>query len=69
VDEDCPLVRVTGGLPTWLDGSPDTRCIATKDSAVALADRNGNFHISADDGRTWSRQAQAIPHPSSVLIL
>jgi hypothetical protein len=69
VDERCPLVRVAGGLPSWLEGSADTRCIATKGSAVALADRKGNLHVSADHGRTWSCCAKGIPTPSTVLIV
>jgi hypothetical protein len=69
VDEHCPLVRVAGGLPAWLDGIVDTGCIATHDSAVAVADKQGNLYVSADAGRTWSRRADGIPAPSSVLIV
>ena len=69
VDERCPLVRVAGGLPAWLDGIADTGCIATHGSAVAVADRKGNLHVSADNGRTWSSRANGIPTPSSVLIV
>jgi hypothetical protein len=68
VDDRGPLVRVTG-LPAWLDGSADTRCIAANGSAVALADRKGNLHVSADRGRTWSHCADGVPTPSSILIL
>lgn len=63
------LVAVGGGLPAWTDGIVDTGCIATRGSAVALADRKGNLHVSADTGRTWSRQATDLPSPSSVLIV
>jgi hypothetical protein len=28
VDERCPLVPVTGGLPAWLNGVADTGCLA-----------------------------------------
>jgi hypothetical protein len=69
VDGDGPLVTVAGGLPTWIDGIADTRCIATHGSAAALADRKGNLYISADTGRSWSRQANGLPTPSSVLIV
>jgi hypothetical protein len=68
VDEHCPLVPVTGGLPKWLDGKVDTGCIATQGSAVALADRSGNLYVSADSGRTWSREVSRFPTPSSILI-
>ena len=69
VDEHCPLVTVGGGLPAWLDGIADTGCIATHGSAVAVADKKGNLYVSADTGRTWSRRADGIPTPSSVLIV
>lgn len=69
VDEHCPLVRVAGGLPPWLDGIADTGCIAAHGSAVAAADKKGNLYVSAGTGRTWSRWANGIPTPSSVLIL
>jgi hypothetical protein len=63
------LVAVGGGLPAWTEGIVDTGCIATRGSAVALADRKGNLHVSADTGRTWSRRATDLPSPSSVLIV
>ena len=69
VDDNGPLVAVAGGLPEWIDGIADTRCIATHGSAAALADRKGNLYISADAGRSWSRRAGGLPTPSSVLIV
>jgi hypothetical protein len=69
IDGDGPLVAIAGGLPEWIDGIADTRCIATHGSAAALADRKGNLYISADTGRSWSRQADGLPVPSSVLIV
>jgi hypothetical protein len=69
VDESGPLVRVTGGLPEWLDGIADTGLIAANGSGVAVADQKGNLHVSADNGRTWSRRAEGIPYPSSILIV
>ena len=69
VDEDGPLVAVAGGLPAWIDGIADTRCIATNGSAAAIADQKGNLYVSADTGRTWSRRADGLPTPSSVLIV
>ena len=55
VDGHGSLVAVGGGLPAWTDGIVDTGCIATRGSAVALADRKGNLYVSADTGRSWSR--------------
>jgi hypothetical protein len=68
VDGHDSLVAIGGGLPTWIDGIADTGCIATGGSAVALADRKGNLYVSADTGRSWSRRADGLPPPSSVLI-
>ena len=69
VDEHCPLVKVAGGLPDWLDGIADTGCIATHGSTVAVADKKGHLYVSADTGRTWSRWADGIPTPSSIAIV
>jgi hypothetical protein len=69
MDEHGPLVMAAGGLPAWLDGIAHTGCIATHGSAVAVADMGGNLYVSADTGRTWSRRADGIPTPSSVLIV
>ncbi|MEO8255710.1 MAG: hypothetical protein ABI868_00030 [Acidobacteriota bacterium] len=69
VDGRDSLVAVGGGLPAWTDGIIDTGCIATRGSAVALADRKGNLYVSADAGRSWSRRASGLPPPSSVLIV
>jgi hypothetical protein len=68
VDGHGPLVAIGGGLPAWTEGKVDTGCIATHGSAVALADRKGNLYVSADTGRSWSRPADGLPSPSSVLI-
>jgi photosystem II stability/assembly factor-like uncharacterized protein len=69
VDGDGPLIAIAGGLPAWIDGIADTRCIATHGSAAGIADRKGNLYVSADAGRAWSRQADGLPAPSSVLIV
>jgi hypothetical protein len=69
VDRSDSLVAVAGGLPEWTDGIVDTGCIATRGSAVALADRKGNLYVSADTGRSWSRRAAGLPPPSSILIV
>jgi hypothetical protein len=69
VDGNGPLLAIAGGLPTWIDGIADTGCIAAHGSAAALADRKGNLYVSADVGRSWSRQTDSLPPPSSVLIM
>jgi photosystem II stability/assembly factor-like uncharacterized protein len=68
IDGHGPLVAVAGGLPKWIDGIADTGCIATRGSAAAIADRNGNLYFSEDTGRSWSSQTYGFPPPSSVLI-
>ena len=69
IDGHGPLVPVGGGLPRWIEGIADTRCIATRASALAVADRTSNLYVSADAGRTWSRRAEGLPTTSSVLIV
>jgi hypothetical protein len=64
-----PFVPVGGGLPRWIDGIADTRCIATHASAAAVADRAGNLYVSTDAGHTWLRCADRLPQPSSVVIV
>jgi hypothetical protein len=68
IDAGRPFVRV-GGLPEWIDGIADTRCIATRASIAAVADRGGNLYVSMDAGQTWSRRADGLPAPSSVVIV
>jgi hypothetical protein len=68
VDGHGPLVAIAGGLPAWIDGIVDTGCITTHGSSVAFADRKGHVYVSADTGHSWSRHADGLPSPSSVLI-
>jgi photosystem II stability/assembly factor-like uncharacterized protein len=63
-----PFTPAGGGLPRWIDGIADTRCIAASGSAAAVADRAGNLYVSTDAGSTWSRRARGLPPPSSVVI-
>jgi photosystem II stability/assembly factor-like uncharacterized protein len=65
----CPLARVGGGLPEWIEGIADTGCIATLESALVVADKAGNLYVSADAGRTWSCRTNGLPTTSSVLIV
>jgi hypothetical protein len=68
LDGHGPSVPVGGGLPRWIEGIADTRCIATRDSALAVADRATNLYVSVDAGSTWSCRASGLPTASSVLI-
>ena len=69
IDARRPFMPVGGGLPRWIDGIADTRCIATRASAAAVADRAGNLYLSTDAGSTWLRRAYGLPPPSSVVIV
>jgi hypothetical protein len=60
--------RVRGGLPEWLEGNVDTRCIDSDGTAVALADGGGNVWISPDGWTSWSRAAAALPHVTAVVV-
>lgn len=68
VDGRSRLERVHG-LPEWLDGIVDTRCIAARGSTLAVADNGGNLYESADAGRIWRKRAGGLPPVSSVLLV
>jgi hypothetical protein len=68
VDTEGPLSAVRDGLPEWTDGIVDTHCLGVNGSSVAFADQGGNVYVSGDAGHSWSRAAQHLPGPSSVLI-
>src|SRR5690606_8501518 len=63
-----PLVRVDG-LPEWLDGIVDTGCIASRGSALAVADQGGSLYESIGAGRSWRERARGLPRPSAVLVV
>ena len=69
VDGHDSLATVGGGLPAWTEGIVDTGCIATRGSAIAVADARGTLYTSANTGRSWSHRASGLPAPSSVLII
>jgi hypothetical protein len=68
IDAEGPLSAVLDGPPEWTDGIVDTHCIGVNGSSVAFADQRGNVYVSGDAGHSWSRAAQGVPGPSSVLI-
>ncbi|HEY5220148.1 MAG TPA: hypothetical protein VIJ16_10090 [Gemmatimonadaceae bacterium] len=69
IDGHGSLVPVGAGLPRWIDGIVDTRCIGTHASTGAVADRGGNLYVSVNAGGTWSRRTTGLSAPSSVLIV
>ncbi|MEP6619114.1 MAG: hypothetical protein ABJE47_07365 [bacterium] len=68
IDGSGPLLPV-GGLPRWLGGIVDTGCIATHETVVAIADRGGNLHVSADGGHTWLHRDDGPPMVSKVILI
>jgi photosystem II stability/assembly factor-like uncharacterized protein len=68
IEEGGPLSAVLGDLPEWTDGIVDTHCIGVSGVHVAFADRAGNVYVSSDAGFSWSRAADQLPTPSSVLV-
>ena len=68
IDEAGPLSPVLADLPAWTDGIVDTRCIGVSGSRVAFADSGGNVYVSGNAGLSWSRAAEHLPAPSSVLV-
>jgi hypothetical protein len=69
IDEEVPLRPVLDDLPEWTDGIVDTHGIGVNGARVAFADRAGNLYVSSDFGLSWSRAAQHLPAPSSVLVI
>jgi hypothetical protein len=65
---DALLARVTGGMPTWLEGIADTGNIAARGSEAAVVDQGGNLYASSDQGLTWTRLAGSLPYSSGLLI-
>jgi hypothetical protein len=69
IDEDVPLRALDGELPEWTDRIVDTCCIGVRGARVAFADGSGKVYVSHDAGLNWSRFAQDLPAPASVLVL
>jgi photosystem II stability/assembly factor-like uncharacterized protein len=63
------LERVSGGLPEWLDGIVDTRCIGAFGSTIAIVDSGGHVYESLDGGKHWSLRADGIESASAVVVL
>jgi hypothetical protein len=63
-----PLRRLRDGLPEWLDGNVDTRCLGAGTGHAALADRGGNLWVSTDGLTGWAIAAKDLPHVTSVVV-
>jgi hypothetical protein len=60
--------RVGDGLPEWLDGNVDTRCLAAGNARLALADGSGSVWVSSA-GNGWTCAARDLPRVASVAIV
>jgi hypothetical protein len=60
--------RVADGLPEWLDGNVDTRCLAVSAGRCALADGAGSVWVRAGED-AWSRVAHGLPGIAAVAIV
>ncbi len=63
-----PLVKVTDGLPNWLEGIVDTSCICSKDHWVVLISAAGSIYVSDNQGINWIKRDELIPRVSSVYV-
>jgi hypothetical protein len=63
-----PLTRVEGGLPEWLQGNVDTRCIASDGRQVALVDGAGDVWSAADGIDGWERIASGLPGVTALAV-
>ena len=55
-----PVEKVTGGLPEYLSGNIDTRCIASDGTKVALVDGDGDVWLSSEGCDAFARIAESI---------
>jgi len=63
-----PPERVGQGLPEWLGGNVDTRCLAASGGRLALADGSGSVWVRAAGDR-WTCAARSLPRVASVAIV
>ena len=68
IDGKSPLQPIDG-LPRWLGGIVDTGCIATRGSAIAIADKDGNLYASEDAGHSWVHRDNGLPMISRLLLI
>jgi hypothetical protein len=65
---DGRLVREGDGLPEWLEGNVDTRCLAAAGGRVALADGSGAVWVRAPETGRWSLAADGLPPVTAVAL-
>lgn len=68
IDGVGPLESLGGGFPRWTGGAPDTDCIATRDTTVAVIDRAGHLYVSHDAGASWTCAIEGLAGASGLYI-
>jgi hypothetical protein len=68
-DGDTGLQRVRDGLPEWLDGNVDTRCLAAGSGRRALADGSGAVWVSGSAGSGFHLAADGLPQVNAVVVV
>jgi hypothetical protein len=63
-----PVEKVTGGLPEYLSGNIDTRCIASDGTKVALIDGDGDVWQSTAGCDGFTRVADGITGATGLAI-
>ncbi|MDQ1466582.1 MAG: hypothetical protein QOH10_997 [Actinomycetota bacterium] len=70
---DLRLARVRDGLPEWLEGNIDTRCLGAAAGRLALADGSGTVWATTQraDGRRgdWSLVAEGLSRVDAVVVV
>ena len=67
--EKTGLERVRDGLPEWLDGNVDTRCLAAGSGRLALADGSGAVWVTGPAGGDWKLAAGGLPRVNAVVVV
>jgi hypothetical protein len=63
-----PVEKVTGGLPEYLSGNIDTRCITSDGTKIALVDGSGDVWQSTEACEGFARVAEGIAGVTGVAI-
>ncbi len=67
---DGALERVGDGLPEWLEGKVDTRCLFASAGRTALVDGSGAVWARPKpEFDTWSLVAEGLPSVRSVVVV
>jgi hypothetical protein len=62
------LTRIADGLPEWLEGNVDSRCLAADAGRRALADASGTVWVSSG-GVPWNPAVTGLPAVAAVVVV